>query len=130
MAGKGMLAEKSGDWYYFMRKTFTRFLLACWNLGNFKNRLEGGRCERLCISVYMQHEVRPFVRRGVLGAILYILWRRRLYHKALLAIQVFLGPTTSKIRQVIENSYAVSCRYSFMIEKKKSCLGSWQEVKK
>ena len=102
MAGKGMLAEKSGDWYYFMRKTFTRFLLVCWNLGNFKNRFEGGRCERLCIFVYMQHEVRPFVRRGVLGAILYILWRRRLYHKALLAIQVFLGPTTSKIRQVIE----------------------------
>ena len=102
MAGKGMLAEKSGDWYYFMRKTFTRFLPACWNLGNFKNRLEGGRCERLCIFVYMQHEVRPFVRRGVLGAILYILWRRRLYHKAPLAIQVFLGPTTSKIRQVIE----------------------------
>ena len=47
-------------------------------------------------------QVRPFVRRGVLGAIQYILWRRRLYHKALLAIQVFLGPTTSKIRQVIE----------------------------
>ena len=58
MAGKGMLADKSGDWHYFMRKTFTRFLLACWNLGNFKNRLEGGRCERLCIFVYMQHEVR------------------------------------------------------------------------
>ncbi len=66
-----MLADKSGNWYYFMRKTFIRFLLACWNLGNFKNRLEGGRCERLCIFVYMQHEVRPFVRRGVLGAILY-----------------------------------------------------------
>ena len=65
MVGKGMLAEKSGDWLYLLElDVYYVSLLINWKLGTSSEKSEGDGSERLLYVYLCTAQVRPFVKKG------------------------------------------------------------------